>query len=145
MTSVEVETRSDVLTLLCFPRARYEFQMNPINNSAQLTTLVSLFAAQLPVLLVSVLGCLVVGVRKNELSNASLWAFMGFGLSVVLCVLIPVAQTLVQNWVMDSGQSMAQRASVFTILGVVWSLLRAASYALLLMAVVGGRSAPRNV
>jgi uncharacterized Tic20 family protein len=119
--------------------------MNPINNSAQLTNLVSLFAAQLPILLVSVLGCLVVGVRRNELSTASLWAFMGFGLSVLLCVLIPVAQTLVQNWVMANGQSIAQRASVFTILAVVWSLLRAASYALLLMAVVGGRAAPRNV
>jgi uncharacterized Tic20 family protein len=121
------------------------FKMNPINNSAQLTTLVSLFAAQLPILLVSVLGCLVVWVRRSELSTASLWALMGFGLSVLLCVLIPVAQTLVQNWVMDSGQSMAQRASVFTILAAVWSLLRAASYALLLMGVVGGRTASPNV
>jgi len=121
------------------------FSMNPINNSAQLTTLVSLFAAQIPILLVSVLGCLVVGVRRNELSTASLWALMGFGLSVLLCVLIPLAQTLAQNWVMESGQSMAQRASVFTILAVVWSLLRAGSYALLLMAVLAGRTASRNV
>jgi glucan phosphoethanolaminetransferase (alkaline phosphatase superfamily) len=120
-------------------------KMNPINNSAQLTTLVSLFAAQLPILLVSALACLVVGVRRHELSTASLWAFMGFGLSVLLCILIPVAQTLVQNWVMNSGQNVAQRASVFTILAVVWSLLRAVSYASLLMAVVGGRTASRNV
>lgn len=118
--------------------------MNPIDNSAQLTTLVSLFAAQLPILLVSVLGCLVVGVRRNELSTASLWALTGFGLSALLCVLIPVAQTFVQIWVMESGQSMAQRASVFTILAVVWSLLRAASYALLLMAIIAGRTATRN-
>ena len=114
--------------------------MNPINDSAQLTALLSLFVAQLPILLVSVLGCLVVGVRRNELSTASSWAFMGFGLSVLLCVLIPVAQMLVQNWVMDSGHSMAQRASVFTVLAVVWSLLRAASYALLLMAIITGRT-----
>jgi uncharacterized Tic20 family protein len=118
--------------------------MNPINNSAQLTTLLSLFAAQLPILLVSVLGCLIIGVRRNELSTASLWALMGFGLSVLLCVLIPVAQTLVQNWVIESGESMAQRASVFTVLAVVWSLLRAATYALLLMAVIAGRTAPPN-
>ena len=115
--------------------------MNPINDSAQLTALLSLFAAQLPILLVSVLGCLIVGVRRNELSTASSWALMGFGLSVLLCVLIPVTQMLVQNWAMDSGRSMAQRASVFTVLAVVWSLLRAASYALLLMAVVAGRTA----
>ena len=120
------------------------FKMNPINNSAQLTTLLSLFAAQLPILLVSVLGCLVVAVRRNELSTAASWALMGFGLSLLLCVLIPMAQTVVQNWVMESGQNMAQRASVFTILAVVWSLLRAASYALLLMAVIAGRTTSRN-
>ena len=114
--------------------------MNPINDSAQLTALFSLFAAQLPILFVSVLGCLVVGVKRNELSIASSWALMGFGLSVLLCVLIPVAQVLVQNWAMDSGRSMAQRASVFTVLAVVWSLLRAASYALLLMAIITGRT-----
>ena len=114
--------------------------MNPINNSAHLTALFSLFAAQLPILLVSMLGCLVVGVRRQELSTASSWALMGFGLSVLLCVLIPVTQMLVQNWAMDSGHSMAQRASVFTVLAVVWSLLRATSYALLLMAIITGRT-----
>ena len=118
--------------------------MNSINSSAQLTTLLSLFAAQLPILLVSVLGCLVIGVRKTELSAAASWAIMGFGLSALLCVLIPVVQTLVQNWVMESGSSIAQRASVFTILAVVWSLLRAGSYALLLMAIIAGRTATRN-
>jgi hypothetical protein len=114
--------------------------MNPINDPVQLTALLSLFAAQLPILLVSVLGCLVIGVRRNELSTASSWALMGFGLSVLLCVLIPVTQTLAQNWAMDSGHSMAQRASLFTVLAVVWSLLRATSYGLLLMAIVAGRA-----
>lgn len=128
------------------PRERqYQAQMNPINNSAHVTTLLSLFAVQLPILLVSVLGCLVVGMKRSELSTASLWALMGFGLSVLLCVLIPLAQTLVQNWVIESGQSMAQRGSVFTILAVVWSLLRAASYGLLLMAIIAGRTATRNI
>jgi uncharacterized Tic20 family protein len=117
--------------------------MNPINDPVQLTALLSLFAAQLPILLVSMLGCLVVGVRRNELSTASSWALMGFGLSVLLCVLIPVVQMLVQNWAISSGPSMPQRASVFTVLAVVWSLLRAASYALLLMAIIAGRTATK--
>jgi hypothetical protein len=116
-------------------------EMNPIRDPAQLTALFSLFAAQLPILLVSLLGCLVIGVRSNELSTASSWALMGFGLSVLLCVLIPVAQAVVQNWAMDGGHSMAQRASVFTIMAVIWSLLRAVSYALLLMAVLARRTA----
>lgn len=113
--------------------------MNPINDNAQLTALLSLFAAQLPILIVSLLGCVVVAARRNELSGASAWALAGFGLAVVLCVLIPVAQTVVQKWAVESGTSMAQRATVFTVLAVVWSSLRALSYALLLMAIVAGR------
>src|SRR2546421_2700319 len=113
--------------------------MNPIRDPAQLTALLSLFAAQLPILLVSLLGCLVIGVRRNELSEAASWALMGFGLSVLLCVVIPVAQMLAQNWAMESGRSMAQRASVFAVLAVAWSLLRAVSYGLLLMAVLARR------
>ena len=113
--------------------------MNPINDNAQLTVLISMFVAQLPILIVSLLGCVVIAARRNELSGASAWAFMGFGLSVILCILIPVGQTLVQKWVMESGGSITQRASVFTVLAVVWSILRAVSYALLLMAIVAGR------
>ena len=118
--------------------------MNPITDNAQLTALISMFVAQLPILIVSLLGCLVVAARRNELSGASAWALMGFGLSVILCIVIPVGQTLVQHWVIESGGSMAQRASVFTVLAVVWAVLRAASYALLLMAIVAGRSAIRG-
>jgi uncharacterized Tic20 family protein len=110
--------------------------MNPITDNAQLTALLSLFVAQLPILIVSVLGCLVVGTRREEFAGAAMWALMGFGLSVILCIVIPVAQALIQKWVVEGGGSMAQRASVFTVVGVVWSVLRAASYALLLMALV---------
>ena len=113
--------------------------MNPITDNAQLTALISLFVAQLPVLIVSLLGCVVIVARKNELSGAASWALMGFGLSIVLCVVIPAAQTIVQKWVMEGGTSVAQRASLFTVLAVFWSILRAASYALLLMAVLAGR------
>ena len=117
--------------------------MNPINDPAQYTVLVSMFASQLPILIVSVLGCVAVGARRNELGGgAASWALMGFGLSVVLCVLIPVVQLLAQNWVMGSGQGMAQRAWVFTVLAVVWSILRAVSYGMLFMAIVAGRQRP---
>lgn len=113
--------------------------MNPINDPAQMTALVSVFVAQLPVLIVCLLGCVAVTARKNDLAGATSWAFMGFGLSVVLCVLIPVVQIFVQKWVLENGSSMGQRASVFAILGLVWSVLRAASFGLLLMAILAGR------
>ncbi|MFN2623899.1 MAG: hypothetical protein ABR611_13760 [Chthoniobacterales bacterium] len=112
--------------------------MNPINDS-QLTALVSMFVGQLPVLIISLLGCVVIMARKNELGGAASWALMGFGLSILLCVLIPLTQSFVQKWVLEGGSSVAQRASVFTVLGLVWSILRAVSYGLLLMAIVAGR------
>ena len=108
--------------------------MNSINDTALLTTLLTLFAGQLPILLVSLLGCLVMMGRWNDGSRAAGWALLGFGLSLALCVIMPVGQTLVQSWVVGSGQSMVQRAWAFTALGLVWSVLRAATYALLLMA-----------
>ena len=118
--------------------------MNPINDNAQLTALFSMFAAQLPILIVSLLGCVVVMARKNELGGASFWALLGFGLSILLCILIPAVQTVVQKWAVESGGSIAQRASVFTMLAIAWSILRALTYALLLMAVVAGRNGIRD-
>lgn len=108
--------------------------MSPINDTALLTTLLTLFAGQLPILLVSLVGCLMMLGRWNEGSSAAGWALLGFGLSLALCVIMPVGQALVQSWVVGSGQGMVQRAWAFTTLGLVWSVLRAATYALLLMA-----------
>jgi hypothetical protein len=118
--------------------------MNPINDNAQLITLLTMFAGQLPVLLVSVVGCLMMGGRWNEGSRAAGWALLGFGLSLVLCVLMPVGQLLIENWVVGSGQGFAQRAWAFTAMGFVWSVLRAASYGCLLMALVARRAAEIN-
>jgi hypothetical protein len=118
--------------------------MNPINDHGQLITLLTMFLSQLPILLVSLVGCLMMVGRWNEGSHAAGWALLGFGLSLVLCVLVPVGQLLVQNWVVGSGQSIAQRAWAFTALGLLWSILRALSYGLLLMAmyVAGRKSEP---
>jgi hypothetical protein len=108
--------------------------MNSINDPALLTTLLTLFAGQLPILLVSLVGCLVMMGRWNDGSRAAGWALLGFGSSLALCVVMPVGQALVQSWVVASGPSMVQRAWAFTALGLVWAILRAATYALLLMA-----------
>jgi hypothetical protein len=106
------------------------------NDNGQLITLLTMFAGQLPILLVSVAGCMMMVGRWNEGSRAAGWALLGFGLSLVLCVLMPVGQLIVQNWVVGSGQSMVERAWAFTALGFLWSVLRAVSYGLLLMALM---------
>ena len=115
--------------------ARIELQMNPINDNAQLTVLISMFVGQLPILIISLLGCVVIMARKNELGGGTtFWALMGFGLSIVVCVLIPLAQSFFQKWVLEGGASVGQRASILSVLALVWSILRAVSYGLLLMA-----------
>jgi hypothetical protein len=110
--------------------------MNSLNDPAQLTQLLTMFVGQLPVLLVSLAGCIMMVGRWNEGSRAAGWALAGFGLSLALCVLVPVGQILVQNWVVGSGGGLAQRAWAFTVLGLLWSVLRAVSYGCLLFALL---------
>lgn len=113
--------------------------MNPINDPGQLTAMLTMFVAQLPILLVSVVGCMMMVGRWNEGSRAAGWALAGFGLSLALCVLMPVGQILVQNWVVGGGGGLVQRAWAFTVLGFVGAVLRAVSYGCLLMALVARR------
>ena len=90
----------------------------------------------------TLLVCLVTGVvilgRWREGSNASLWAALGFGLVLVLCFVMPLAQTMIQQWVLEEGQR-ASRMWAFTAFGIVGSVLRAVIYALLLAAIYAGR------
>jgi hypothetical protein len=108
--------------------------MNPINDPGQLTALLTMFVAQLPILLVSLVGCMMMVGRWNEGSRAAGWALAGFGVSLALCVLMPVGQIVVQNWVVGGGGGIVQRAWAFTVLGLFWSILRAVSYGCLLFA-----------
>jgi hypothetical protein len=69
-----------------------------------------------------------------------MWALLGFGLAAILCFAVPVAQTAVQDWIRQSGHTTVESASVMAGISMVWSVLRAVSYALLLIAVFAGRS-----
>jgi len=77
---------------------------------------------------------------SNESSISSMWALLGFGLAAVLCFAVPVAQTAVQDWVRHSGYTTSGSASVMAGISMVWSVLRAVTYAFLLIAVFAGRS-----
>ena len=111
---------------------------NTMNSTDQIKMLLSSFAMQLPVLLVCLVAGVVILARGKQGARGAVWALLGFGLALVLCILIPVVQTSVQSWVMQSGD-IAHRASVFTVLSILWSVLRAISYALLLLAVIAQR------
>ena len=110
-----------------------------MSDMQQITMLLSTLAIQLPTLIVCLVGSVVVLIRWKEAPRGSLWALLGFGLALMLCIVVPVVQTTVQRWVMASGD-VARRASVFGGLSILWSVLRATTYALLLAAVFAGRS-----
>ena len=111
-----------------------------MNNNDQIKLFLSMFAIQLPTLLVCFVAGVVILGRWKHGSRGSLWALLGFGLAAVLCFAVPVAQTVVQDWVRHGGYTTFESASVMAGISIVWSVLRAVTYALLLIAVFAGRS-----
>jgi len=111
-----------------------------MNNTDQIKVLLSMFAIQLPTLLVCFVAGVVILARWKQGSKGSMWALLGFGLAAVLCFAVPVAQTAVQAWIKHSGHTIIESASVMAGISMVWSVLRAVTYALLLVAVFAGRS-----
>jgi len=110
-----------------------------MDNTDQLRLLLSTFAIQLPTLLVCFVAGVVILGKWKEGAKGSLWALLGFGLAALLCFAVPVAQTAVQAWIIHSGHTAIENASVMAGISMVWSVLRAVSYALLLIAVFAGR------
>lgn len=110
-----------------------------MNNTDQLKLLLSTFAVQVPTLLVCFVAGVVILGKWKEGSKGSAWALLGFGLAALLCFAVPAAQTAAQGWVSRSGHRAIEGASVMAGISIVWSVLRAVSYALLLIAVFAGR------
>jgi hypothetical protein len=111
-----------------------------MNNADQFRLLLSIFAAEVPVALVCLVAGVVILPKWQQAPRASLWALAGFGIALVLCILIPVGQTAAQSWAMQSHVATVDRAAVFAALAIVWSVLRAVSYLLLLVAIYAGRT-----
>lgn len=110
-----------------------------MNETDQIKMLLSMFAIQSPILLVCFVAGLVILGRWKEASKGAIWALLGFGLAAILCFTMPLAQAGLQKW-MQGGGNVAGRTAAFAALGFLWSVLRAVTYALLLVAVFAGRS-----
>jgi len=111
-----------------------------MNDTDQITMLASMLTIQLPTLLVCFVAGVVILGRWKEASKGAIWALLGFGLATILCIAIPVAQAGLQEWMKHGSWTTAERTSVFVGIGFLWSVLRAVTYALLLVAVFAGRS-----
>ena len=108
-----------------------------MNNTQTFSELLGAVATQLPVLLVCLVGIIVALISWRRAPAASLWTFLAFCLAFLLCILIPVSQQIVLRMMKES--SFDARVTANIVLGVVWSILRAVSYLLLLAGVYAGR------
>jgi hypothetical protein len=110
------------------------------DDFSQLKVFLSMFAVNLPTLLICVVACIMIVGRWRKGSAHLFWGILGFGLALILCFVIPAIQTLLQQWLIQSGGGMS-RAWVFTAFGFVASILHAAIYGCLLAAIFAGRPA----
>lgn len=110
------------------------------NTTDQLRIFLSMFAVNLPTLLVCAVACIMIAGRWRQGSGHLFWGILGFGLALLLCFVLPLAQTALQQWVFQSGERMS-RAWVFSAFGIIASVLHAAIYGCLLAAIFAGRPA----
>jgi predicted membrane channel-forming protein YqfA (hemolysin III family) len=108
-----------------------------MNDTRIFSELLGAVATQLPVLLVSLVGIMVALISWRRAPAASLWTFLAFGLALLLCILIPISQQTMLRMMKES--SLDTRVTANIVLGIVWSIVRAISYVLLLVGVYAGR------
>jgi hypothetical protein len=108
-----------------------------MNNTDQFKMFLSLFAVNLPTLLVCCIAVIVIFTKWRQASGAAIWALVGFGLNLILYVVMPLGQTVLQQWV-QSGDRLS-RMWAFSALGVASSVLHAVIYTFLLVAIFAGR------
>src|SRR5205807_6559145 len=108
-----------------------------MNNTQTFSELLGRAATQFPVLLGCLVGIMVALLSWRRAPAASLWTFLAFCLAFFLCILIPVSQQTVLRLMKEN--SFDARVTANIVLGVVWSVLRAVSYVLLLVGVYAGR------
>ena len=105
-----------------------------MDSTFQMKLFLTSLAINVPTLLVCLVAGVVILGRWREGSSASFFAALGFGLVLVLCFVMPLAQTLLQQWVFENGQR-ESRIWAFTAFRIAGSVLHAVIYALLLAAI----------
>lgn len=99
----------------------------------------SMLLANLPTLIVCVVGLVVVLVNWKRAPRAAIWALLAFALALVIYLGMPALHTVLQRWVFQ-GSDQASRVWVFTAVGLVWSTLHGCCYVLLLVGVFTDRA-----
>ena len=98
---------------------------------------------QLPGLIVALVACAVVLFKRKQAGSGAVWALVGFGLAVLLGTLIPGAQILRQQALLQNHIPLAEVGAAGFRFEMGWNGLQAVVYVLLLVAVFAGRAPGR--
>ena len=121
------------------PGSGYQQQMD-ITDS--LRFLFGQYLSQAPTMLVCLVACLLVLSRWQQTGPGAGWALAGFGLGLVITLVLPVTQTMIQRWQIESHVPFSQVGLVYTVVGLLWAVLHAASYGLLVAGFLTGQRPP---
>jgi hypothetical protein len=110
-----------------------------MNDAKLLADLVQGILIQLPIFIVAFVGAIITLNRWKDAPAAGGWSLLGFGIAILLCILVPASQLGVRYWLAHNSGNASTLTTIYTALAVVWSLLRAISYVFLLIAVFAGR------
>jgi len=95
---------------------------------------------QLPILIVTMIGLIITLARWKEAPSAAIWSLLGLGIAFFLCFAIPAAQAATNAYVRSRSMSAAQVRQIYSTIGILWGILRAASYVFIIGAIFSGRS-----
>ena len=94
---------------------------------------------QSPILVVSVAGVVITIGRWDDAPSAAIWSLLGFGLSTFICIGMPAGQAAIQLYMVSNRADPRSITQVFSVVGILWSILRTVSYGSLIAAVFSGR------
>lgn len=109
-----------------------------MNNADEIKTFLSTFAVYLPRVIICLVAVVVILAKWREARSGAIWALLGFGLALILCFVMPLGQTMLQHWALQS-EDRASRMWAFSAFGMIGSVLQAVIYLLLLVAIFAGR------
>jgi hypothetical protein len=112
------------------------------SNVDMMKLFLTTFVMYIPGLLVSVVAIIVSLAKWRQSPSGSLWALMGFGLLLLMCIVMPIGHAAIQYWAFHSEGTQTGRMWAFSLFAVIGSVLHAVIYGLLLVAVFAGRSKP---
>jgi hypothetical protein len=110
-----------------------------MTDTALIFEFIQNLAIQLPVAIVAIIGAIVTFSRRDEAPAATTWSVLGFGTAAILCLLVPAGQVGLRYYLIHTPGHSPATVQAFAFLAVIWSLLRAASYVFLLVAIFAGR------